>query len=856
MFIFIIVILSLFIVTSLDEDKITKKVIDEIEEEGSAEVIVKLIDEEIVVMEVSEVGLDYLKDNPYVEKVEFDFPISAFLEDTVGILNATKTYSLDVEGLNLTGSYQSVCVLDSGVNYSHADFGGCIGAGCGVVDGYDFVNDDGDPMDDFGHGTHVAGIVGANGSINGIAYQANIIAMKVLDESGDGVTSSLISAINWCVANKSVYNISVITMSLGTSTLYEEFCDASFSSLGSSINAAYAANISIIAATGNVGNYTAVASPACIQNVTAVTSSTKTDGLSSFSNRNKLVDLIAPGTFINSTKMSGGYLVDSGTSMAAPHVAGAFALIYQLLNLTSQIQTPKQVEAKFNQTGASIYDSSSDLNFSRINIYGVVLEYDNVNPNVTLISPSNNSLNVSENQTFNCNVSDWQLSNVTFYLYNSSDDLINQSVFNVSGENNQTNITVNNLETGTYYWNCYGRDLKNNFGFASSNFSLIISSVIESLSSPTNNNYTNIASNNFNCTSRSFVGYSMSNVSFYLYNSTELIYNETKNVSGFNNVSSFNYSFGYEDEYNWNCLGVNNISESDFDSNFSVVYDLSVPVVSLSSPNDGSTYTSSSQSISFDYNATDDLNMTCKLFIDGVVANSSNVLNESDSSFVNSYIPGTYTWSVNCSDLAMNQGNTSSRSFIVYTPSSSSSGGGSSSGGSSGGGGVISYDTYQINEDRSFSGNLKVSDRVNFNIINEEHIIRVAKVGEDEIVVVISSSVLTVSVKVGESKKIDLDLDGYFDLIIKLNSIFEKRANVKISLVKIPTIEDESDENVEDTNLTGESDITGAIAGDKSDKSYIYLLLELVVILMVVFLGYQLVGRWFGGRGKKSEKKK
>src|SRR3989344_2573593 len=172
-----------------------------------------------------------LKNNPKVEKIYKPKNISLFLSDSAGIINATRTWSLIYSNTNVTGKGESVCVIDTGVDYTHPAMGNCSTANftsgnCGkVISGYDFVNNDNDPIDDNGHGTHVAGIVAStNDTVRGIAPDANIVAIKVLNSGGSGTSANLISGIDWCVNNASIFNISVITMSLGTSTLFTSYC--------------------------------------------------------------------------------------------------------------------------------------------------------------------------------------------------------------------------------------------------------------------------------------------------------------------------------------------------------------------------------------------------------------------------------------------------------------------------------------------------------------------------------------------------------------------------------------------------------------------------------------------------------
>src|SRR5207302_4943739 len=114
------------------------------------------------------------------------------------------------------GTGYTVAILDTGIDYHDTDLGAGFGLGHRIVAGYDFINNDADPMDDNGHGTHLAGIIGSsNATYSGLAPNVNFIALKVLDSTGSGTFANVQRAINWVVANQSKYNIIAINMSLG-----------------------------------------------------------------------------------------------------------------------------------------------------------------------------------------------------------------------------------------------------------------------------------------------------------------------------------------------------------------------------------------------------------------------------------------------------------------------------------------------------------------------------------------------------------------------------------------------------------------------------------------------------------------
>ncbi len=344
---------------SLDSGKILKK-----RNLGNALVAAEI--------QLSELGALAADEN--IEYITEDKIMHAFLSQSVPIIGANTVWGRQISGENITGTGTSVCVIDTGVDYTHPDLGGCIGEGCKVAGGYDFVNSDENPVDDHGHGTHVAGIVAANGTLKGVAPDARIIAIKALNFEGSGYASDIIAGIDWCVFNSTKFNISIISMSLGGDTVYPSYCDGSDeinAAFSSSINAAVAKNISVVIATGNNGATTGISAPACIENATRVTATTKSDIYAGFANRAASFPdiLAAPGASITSTYLSSGQTTLSGTSMSTPHVSGAIALLSQAYRkVYNSTQTPAYFKNLLNSTGKQISDAQTGTSFSRINV--------------------------------------------------------------------------------------------------------------------------------------------------------------------------------------------------------------------------------------------------------------------------------------------------------------------------------------------------------------------------------------------------------------------------------------------------------------------------------------------------------
>lgn len=264
-----------------------------------------------------------LQNAPGIAAVEPDVAVAAHGEyDVVWGVNRVKAPVIhsgawigpDVAPVPIRGLGIRVAVLDTGIDYTHPDLW------ANYSGGYDFVNNDNDPRDDQGHGTHVSGTIAAvidGAGVVGVAPEVDLFAVKVLNSSGSGSFSGIISGLDWCINN----NIQVVNLSLGSSSDPGSTVKAAF-------DRAYAAGIVVMASAGNSGAGTdTVGYPAKYDSVIAVASTTSSDAISSFSSTGPAVEVAAPGSSIYSTLNGGGYGYMSGTSMACPHATGVMALI-------------------------------------------------------------------------------------------------------------------------------------------------------------------------------------------------------------------------------------------------------------------------------------------------------------------------------------------------------------------------------------------------------------------------------------------------------------------------------------------------------------------------------------------------
>lgn len=230
-------------------------------------------------------------------------------------LPLSKSYSYTATGAGVTAY-----VIDTGILYNHVDFGGR------AVPGFDAVTKGGGAVDCYGHGTHVAGTVG--GSTYGVAKGVRLVGVRVLDCGGSGTTAKVVAGIDWVAGNHAAGTPAVANVSLGGGT--DAAIDTATANL---IND----GVTVVVAAGNNGGLlgdllgssnACNASPARVPAALTTAATDATDAKASYSSYGRCVDLFAPGTNIVSAYYSAANASTtmSGTSMAAPHVAGVAAL--------------------------------------------------------------------------------------------------------------------------------------------------------------------------------------------------------------------------------------------------------------------------------------------------------------------------------------------------------------------------------------------------------------------------------------------------------------------------------------------------------------------------------------------------
>ena len=637
----------------------------------------------IITTEIDASDLDSLASNPNVEAIFLDKILSVTLATSIVTVEANTVWGEKVNGTNLTGAGQNICVMDTGIDINHTTFAGkivdqkcyCSIATATTVGCCQNATDSTNATDDHGHGTHVASIAASNGDgIIGVAKDSGIVALKVCNSSGACSLADLALAIDYCTNNSDVFNISGITGSIADGGAYATQGDCP-TSLDSVIDTAVGAGILVTFATGNQGNTTGVGHPACARNSTSVGGTTANGAsIGTYSNRGPLIDLVAPGSSILAANLGGGTILRTGTSMATPHVAGIGAILAQNARLRNKTFDPQLVEVILEQSAG---DTGG---FRLVNAIAALVK---ANTNLTYNTSNNSLSNQNVGTVFFRDATNISRLGDCFNITSGNITLHHESNSNCTQYNKTVRLRMEGLSfhEATPLINntpCNSTICQNiTYGGGILTFDVL------HFSSYTAGTAVNLSIRDDTDNESRFVD---EQVTFFanFTNSTgpvnttdgacEIAINSTGTYSNFTNmtfntsINQFTYNQTFSDDLN----GTFNVTCTSFNEtlvaidNFEIKNDTIAPVVTLVAPANNSIQNVSVLAV-FTYNVTDNTSISsCSLYLNGTLNSTDTTISKGvDQTFNVTMSIGTISWNVSCTDSGNNNATSNTFVFIM-----------------------------------------------------------------------------------------------------------------------------------------------------------------------------------------------
>lgn len=347
--------------------------------------------------------------HPEVVSVDLERELHANLAQGVVLIGGAAAHAAGMTGAGVT-----VAVMDSGFDSDHpnlvnaliaeacfCDDGPPPGSGC-CPDATREQTGLGSAEDDNGHGTEMTGVITSdNGSKTGIAPDTKIVAVKVLDDMGNGIGSDLAAGLDWVLSDGIGFGVSVVNISIGDELEHNDAAASpcTGSNTSNAISALNAAGVVVFAASGNDAYSGGISHPACAPDAISVASvydanfggivfgicddtPAPVDSIPCHANTGSLLDLLAPGAVTNTSQLGGGQMGEAGTSIASAYAAGEAAL---LIGVDSSL-TPSEIKSLMLANGPMILDLDNGLSFPRTDIEDALIALPEPSADIGLIT--------------------------------------------------------------------------------------------------------------------------------------------------------------------------------------------------------------------------------------------------------------------------------------------------------------------------------------------------------------------------------------------------------------------------------------------------------------------------------------